>query len=85
MSDCQNLFVCRLLIFLSGFKSQHDSYMRNIVDLPCLPGFNNSLDGGNCLHGGHYTDDLAAKQSNVYPSIPVINSPLAKVGLVLVR
>ena len=23
-------------------------------------GFNNSLDGGDCLHGGHYADDLAA-------------------------
>ena len=26
----------------------------------CRPGFNNSLDGGDCLHGGHYVDDLAA-------------------------
>ena len=25
-----------------------------------MPGFNNSLDGGDCLHGGHYADDLAA-------------------------
>ena len=43
-----------------GFKSKLDSYLRNIVDLPCQPGFNNSLDGGDCLHGGHYKDDLAA-------------------------
>ena len=43
-----------------GFKSKLDSYLRNIVDLPCRPGLNNSLDGGNCLHGGHYVDDLAA-------------------------
>ena len=28
-------------------------FLRNIVDLPCRPGFNNSLDGGDCLHGGH--------------------------------
>ena len=42
-----------------GFKSQFDSYLRNIVDLPCRSGFNNSLDGWNCLRGGHYTDDLA--------------------------
>ena len=41
-----------------GFRSQLDSYLRNIVDLPCQPGLNNSLDGGNCLHGGHYADDL---------------------------
>ena len=26
-----------------GFKSQLDSYVRNIVGLPCQPGFNNSL------------------------------------------
>ena len=42
-----------------GFKSKLDSYLRNIVDLPCQSGFNNSLDGGDCLHGGHYTDDMA--------------------------
>ena len=44
-----------------GFKSKLDSldsYLRNIVDLPWRPGFNNSLDGGDCLHG-HYLDDLA--------------------------
>ena len=43
-----------------GFKSKLDSYLRNIVDLPCWPVFNNSLDGGDCLHGGHYADDLVA-------------------------
>ena len=43
-----------------GFKSQVDSYPRNIVVRPCQPGFNNSLDSGNYLHGGHYADDLAA-------------------------
>ena len=43
-----------------GFKSQLDSYLRNIVNLPCQTGFNNSLDGGDFLHGGHYADDLAA-------------------------
>ena len=42
------------------FKSELNSYLRNIVDLPCLPGFNNSLDGVDCLHGGHYADNLAA-------------------------
>ena len=35
------------------------SYLRNITDLPCQPGFNNSLDGGDCLKGSHYADDLA--------------------------
>ena len=24
------------------------------MDLPCQSGFNNSLDGGDCLNGGHY-------------------------------
>ena len=51
-----------------GFKSKLDSHLRNIVGLPCRPGFNNSLDGGDCLHGGHYADDQggqldATKQS----------------------
>ena len=45
--------LCLLVLLL-------DSYLRNIVDLPCQPGFNNSLDGGDCLHGDHYADDLAA-------------------------
>ena len=36
-----------------GFKSKLDSYLRNIVELPCRLGFNNSLDGMDCLHGGH--------------------------------
>ena len=43
------LFSCSVV----GFKSKLDSYLRNIVDLPCHPGFNNSLDSGDCLHGGH--------------------------------
>ena len=43
-----------------GFNSQLDYHLRKIMDLPYRPGFNNSLDGGDCLHGGHYTDDLAA-------------------------
>ena len=42
------------------FKSQLDKHLRNIVDLPCHPGYNNSLDGGDCLNRGHYADDLAA-------------------------
>ena len=35
---------------------------------------NNSLDGGDCLHGGHYADDLAdnyaANQSKVVSDFP---------------
>ena len=45
---------------IDKFKSQLDKHMRNIVDLPCQSGFSNSLDGGDCLNGGHYADDLAA-------------------------
>ena len=45
-----------------GFKVQLDSYLRNIVDLPCQPGFNNRLDSGDCLHGGQLD---AAKQTKV--------------------
>ena len=43
---------------VKGREMKLDSYLRNIVDLPCRPGFNNSLDGGDCIHG-HYADDLA--------------------------
>ena len=33
------------------FKSpQLDKHLRNIVDHPCQPGFNNSLDGGDCFN-----------------------------------
>ena len=58
--------ICMLSSCSVGFKSQLDYFLRNIVDLPCLPGFNNSLYGGDCLHGGHYADELdAAKQPKV--------------------
>ena len=42
-----------------GLKSKLGPILRSIVDLPCWPGFNNSLDSVDCLHGGHYADDLA--------------------------
>ena len=45
---------------IDKFRSQLDKHLRNMVDLPCQSGFNNSLDGGDCLNGGHYADDLAA-------------------------
>ena len=51
---------------VNRFKSeQHDSYLRNIVDLPCQPRFNNSLDGGDCLHGGHNADNLRSEYVHV--------------------
>ena len=45
---------------VAKFKSQFNKHLRNISDLPCLSGYNNSLDGGDCLNGGHYADALAA-------------------------
>ena len=35
---------CSVLIF----KTQLDIFLGSVEDLPCLPGFNNSLDGGDC-------------------------------------
>ena len=32
-------------------KFQLDDYLRSIDDLSCQPGFNNSLDGGDCING----------------------------------
>ena len=29
-------------------KTQLDIFLGSVEDLPCLPGFKNSLDGGNC-------------------------------------
>ena len=45
---------------VNSFKTQLDHYLRNVPDLPCQPGFNNSLDRGDCLHGGHSENDQAA-------------------------
>ena len=59
LTDCQNLFVwpssCSVV-----FKSQFDSYLRNIVDLLCRSRLVIIVwIGGICLHGGHYTYKLA--------------------------
>ena len=40
------------------FKSQLDKHLRYIADIPCPPGYNNSLDNGDFLNGGHYADAL---------------------------
>ena len=54
----RTLSLCVVVVF----KSQLDTHLRNIVDLPCRPGFNNSLDGVEHLYDGDYADDMAASQ-----------------------
>ena len=41
----RNATVC----YIHSFKKQLDSYLAIVPDSPCLPGFNNSLDHGDCL------------------------------------
>ena len=41
------------------------SILKNIVDLPGRPGFNNSLDSGNYKQWWTPRDDLAAEQPEV--------------------
>ena len=45
-----------------GFKHTLDSHLMNIVNHPCVPGFNNSLDGGDCIKWRTLCDDLAAAE-----------------------
>ena len=51
---------CTTSCSVYGFKHTLDSYLMNIVDHPCVPGFNNSLDGGDCIKWRTICDDLAA-------------------------
>ena len=51
--DTTNCSVC-------SFKQRLDRYLNSIPDLPCTPGYNNSLDGGNCLQRWTLRDDLVA-------------------------
>ena len=53
---CRNLFACCLRVLLLD-SSHKSTYLRNILDLPCQPGINNSLDGGNYLYVSHNADD----------------------------
>ena len=49
---CQNLLdvpSCTTSCSVYSCKHTLDSYLMNIVDYPCVPGFNNSLGGGNCI------------------------------------
>ena len=48
-----------------SFKCKFELYLRNIVDLPGRPGFNNSLDSMNYKQWWTPREDLAAKQPEV--------------------
>ena len=54
------LIRCTTSCSIYSFKHLLDTYLTNIVDHPCIPGFNNSLDGGDCIKWRTLCDDLAA-------------------------
>ena len=43
-----------------SFKQRLDHYLSSIADLPCSPGYNNSLAGGDYLKRWTPRDDLVA-------------------------
>ena len=51
----RNTAVCSI----HSFRKQMDSYLSKVPDSPCLPGFNNSLDHGDCLRWRTPRDGLA--------------------------
>ena len=51
--DITNCSVC-------SFKQRLDRCLNSIADRPCSPGYNNSLDGGDCLQRWTLRDDLVA-------------------------
>ena len=51
----RNTTVCSI----HGFKRQLNSYLSTVPYSPCLPGFNNSLDHGDCLRWRTPRDGLA--------------------------
>ena len=61
--DIKNCSVC-------SFKQRLDHYLSSIPDLPCSPGYNNSLDGGDYLQRWTPRDDmcLAGAVDNVADS-----------------
>ena len=42
-----------------SFKKKLDLYLSTVADIPCQPGFNNSLDHGDCLRWWTPRDSLA--------------------------
>ena len=53
----RNITACSI----DRFKAQLDRYLRTIPDLPCQPGYNNSLDGGDGNQPWTLRDGLAAE------------------------
>ena len=53
----RNTTVCSI----HRFKKQLDSYLSTVPDFPCQPGFNNSLDHGDCLRWRTPCDGLAVQ------------------------
>ena len=53
----QNITLCSV----NSFKTQLDSHLIKIPDLPSLPGNGNSLDRGNCAQRWTQRDDLAVE------------------------
>ena len=51
---------CTTSCSVYGFKHTLNSYLMNIVDHPCVPGFNNSLDAGDYIKWRTLCNDLAA-------------------------
>ena len=51
----RNTTVCSVY----GFKKKLDLYLSTVPDIPCRPGFNNSLDHGDCLRWRTPRDGLA--------------------------
>ena len=43
-------------------KSQLDKHLGNIADLPCQPGYHNSLYTGDCLNIRHYIVVMAPNE-----------------------
>ena len=60
LTNCLYLYVIPLHVCsIHSFKKQLDSYLSTVPDSPCLPGFNNSLDHGDCLRWRIPRDGLA--------------------------
>ena len=48
-SVCLTNYLRFYVMSLFSFKKKMDFYLSTVLDFPCQPGFNNSLDHGDCL------------------------------------